>query len=111
MPIPAPLNPVSFQAELTRSKTVFRRDSVMEPRLFSSPAVLRSSSSLQEDMNHFPGSEEVRSLNYTLSPTVLIPQHFLYFLPLPQGQGSFRPTFGAEDTCGRRVALDCRFIN
>ena len=21
------------------------------------------------------------------------PQHFLYFLPLPQGQGSFRPTF------------------
>ena len=20
-------------------------------------------------------------------------QHFLYFLPLPQGQGSFRPTF------------------
>src|SRR5688500_8463931 len=24
------------------------------------------------------------------------PQHFLYFLPLPQGQGSFRPTFGAS---------------
>ncbi len=22
------------------------------------------------------------------------PQHFLYFLPLPQGQGSLRPTFG-----------------
>jgi len=22
------------------------------------------------------------------------PQHFLYFLPLPQGQGSFRPTLG-----------------
>jgi len=21
------------------------------------------------------------------------PQHFLYFLPLPQGQGSFRPIF------------------
>jgi hypothetical protein len=23
------------------------------------------------------------------------PQHFLYFLPLPQGQGSFRPILGA----------------
>ena len=22
-----------------------------------------------------------------------MPQHFLYFLPLPQGQGSLRPTF------------------
>jgi hypothetical protein len=22
-----------------------------------------------------------------------VPQHFLYFLPLPQGQGSFLPTF------------------
>src|ERR1700692_746117 len=25
---------------------------------------------------------------------VQAPWHFLYFLPLPQGQGSFRPTFG-----------------
>src|ERR1700730_10114701 len=25
------------------------------------------------------------------------PQHFLYFLPLPQGQGSFRPSLGACD--------------
>ena len=24
---------------------------------------------------------------------LLAPQHFLYFLPLPQGQGSFLPTF------------------
>ena len=23
-----------------------------------------------------------------------LPQHFLYFLPLPQGHGSLRPTFG-----------------
>lgn len=23
-----------------------------------------------------------------------VPQHFLYFLPLPQGQGSFLPVFG-----------------
>src|ERR1700690_1533215 len=26
------------------------------------------------------------------------PQHFLYFLPLPQGQGSLRPTFSPERT-------------
>jgi hypothetical protein len=25
---------------------------------------------------------------------VQAPQHFLYFLPLPQGQASLRPTFG-----------------
>jgi hypothetical protein len=24
------------------------------------------------------------------------PQHFLYFLPLPQGQGSLRPIFGVS---------------
>ena len=29
---------------------------------------------------------------YSSSPSVR-PQHFLYFLPLPQGQGSLRPTF------------------
>src|SRR5580700_4640145 len=27
------------------------------------------------------------------------PQHFLYFLPLPQGQGSLRPTFSPRTTC------------
>src|SRR6266496_2657322 len=26
------------------------------------------------------------------------PQHFLYFFPDPQGQGSFRPTFGVSLT-------------
>jgi|GEM_PF-3994643 len=26
---------------------------------------------------------------------VFLPQHFLYLRPLPQTQGSFRPTFGA----------------
>jgi hypothetical protein len=29
-------------------------------------------------------------------PGIYFPQHFLYFFPLPQGQGSLRPTFGAE---------------
>src|SRR5882672_7396352 len=33
------------------------------------------------------GSNSGGSLSY-------FPQHFLYFLPLPQGQGSFRPTLG-----------------
>jgi hypothetical protein len=28
------------------------------------------------------------------------PQHFLNFLPLPQGQGSLRPTFGAVRRIG-----------
>jgi hypothetical protein len=28
------------------------------------------------------------------------PQHFLTFLPLPQGQGSLRPTFGVARTMG-----------
>src|SRR6266480_4704789 len=30
----------------------------------------------------------------TPNPTTHLPQHCLYFLPLPQGQGSFRPTLG-----------------
>src|ERR1035438_6380741 len=33
------------------------------------------------------------------------PQHFLYFLPLPQGQRSFRPTLGCVlrmSVCGAR---------
>ena len=29
-----------------------------------------------------------------------LPQHFLYFLPLPQGQGSFRPILGWLRTTG-----------
>src|SRR5436190_22583635 len=28
----------------------------------------------------------------------ILPQHCLYFLPLPQGQGSFRPTLGPVRT-------------
>ena len=28
-----------------------------------------------------------------MTPFSYCPQHFLYFLPLPQGQGSFRPIF------------------
>ncbi len=33
--------------------------------------------------------------------TASFPQHFLYFLPLPHGHGSFRPARGADRTgCG-----------
>src|SRR5437588_12165070 len=31
------------------------------------------------------------------------PQQFLYFLPLPQGHGSLRPTFGIERRIGRSI--------
>ncbi len=33
------------------------------------------------------------------------PQHFLYFLPLPQGQSSLRPTFGSSRTTVSTAAL------
>ena len=29
-----------------------------------------------------------------LDPAIYLPQHCLYFFPLPQGHGSLRPTFG-----------------
>jgi len=32
------------------------------------------------------------------SYSLTAPQHFLYFLPLPQGQGSLRPIFGSLRT-------------
>ncbi len=31
-----------------------------------------------------------------MEPRAHRPQHFLYFLPLPHGQGSFRPAFFSE---------------
>ena len=34
------------------------------------------------------------------------PQHFLYFFPLPQGQGSFRPTFDPVEGAGTGDAVD-----
>jgi len=34
------------------------------------------------------------------------PQHFLYFFPLPQGQGSFRPTFGPVKGAGTGDVVD-----
>ncbi len=48
----------------------------------------------------------------TVQCTVVAPQHFLYFFPLPHGQGAFRPTFvlweGSEGSasCSASVAID-----
>jgi hypothetical protein len=36
--------------------------------------------------------------NLSVDTYELAPQHFLYFLPLPQGHGSLRPTFSPERT-------------
>lgn len=36
-------------------------------------------------------------------PYSAFPQHFLYFLPLPHGQGSLRPTLG----CSSLICLTC----
>jgi hypothetical protein len=35
-----------------------------------------------------------------------LPQHFLYFFPLPQGQGSFRPTFARVGRAGTVAGVD-----
>lgn len=34
-------------------------------------------------------------------------QHFLYFLPLPQGHGSLRPVLGVDRAPGARVCGTC----
>src|SRR4026208_605215 len=39
-----------------------------------------------------------RALRYAVRP-----QQFLYFFPLPHGQGSLRPTFGNERRIGRSI--------
>jgi hypothetical protein len=36
--------------------------------------------------------------------TLHLPQHFLYFMPLPQGQGTFLPTL-AGARCGACAAM------
>ena len=43
----------------------------------------------------------LRPLQCSVDGAVVVPpQHFLTFLPLPQGQGSLRPTFGVARTMG-----------
>ena len=42
-------------------------------------------------MQHVNGNLPIFLFIYSFRP-----QHFLYFLPLPQGQGSFLPTLGSS---------------
>jgi len=39
-----------------------------------------------------------------------VPQHFLYFRPLPQGQGSLRPTLGSTRFIGLALALQLELL-
>ena len=44
-------------------------------------------------------------------PIIYLPQHFLYFLPLPQGHGSFLPIFGffsPTGFAGAALASSCK---
>ncbi len=49
---------------------------------------------------------KIRSKNFRSIPNsngfryyAFLPWQFLYFFPLPQGHGSFRPTFSPEKIC------------
>jgi hypothetical protein len=55
-----------------------------------------------EDRNHMlPLLPDLssRPISHLAAQSVYLPQHFLYFLPLPQGQGWLRPTL-AERLAG-----------
>src|SRR4029077_5639323 len=45
-----------------------------------------------------------RQLMFASANYATRPQQFLYFFPLPQGQGSLRPTFGPPRRTGRSIA-------
>jgi len=47
-----------------------------------------------------------RCLAFPLGSLRIRPQHFLYFFPLPQVQGSFRPTFEPLQRAGTGVHVD-----
>src|SRR5271157_6440498 len=52
-------------------------------------------------------SELLQALNRLSGIYEFAPQHFLYFLPLPQGQGSLRPTLAPErTTCWTCISPD-----
>src|ERR1035437_620402 len=55
------------------------------------PAIAISTTSLLDSQTPVAGCpQSIRDVHF--------PQQFLYFLPLPQGQGSLRPTFGPVRT-------------
>lgn len=66
------------------------------------PGILRASTFRQTQGFHrliTPEREKKAEGNPSASFTYL-PQHFLYFLPEPHGQGSFLPIFGVSRTIG-----------
>ena len=69
--------------------------------------VLNSTRPGQKNKTPGQGNKFLRLTDAAGPPEVhaATPQHFLYFLPLPQGQGSLRPTFGAS----RRTVLPGSF--
>ena len=54
-------------------------------------------------MERRPPASYARRVRSAMRRDDYAPQQFLYFLPLPQGQGLFRPTFWAA-TAGRFLA-------
>jgi hypothetical protein len=50
---------------------------------------------LLELIRTHPSPDQVHSLGSQAANYAATPWHFLYFLPLPHGHGSLRPTFGA----------------
>ncbi|HEX4124298.1 MAG TPA: hypothetical protein VHY37_06180 [Tepidisphaeraceae bacterium] len=42
-------------------------------------------------------TERIAAISF---PQLYVPQHFLYFLPLPQGEGALRPIFADAPAIG-----------
>ena len=53
---------------------------------------------------HLPGEPDISSSRPRLL-NQCAPQHFLYFFPLPHGQGALRPTFGSARTAAPGLCL------
>ena len=58
-------------------------------------SILRSYRRIQEFQSHIltRNGAPVNTFLEKMLPYLFLPQQFLYFLPLPQGQGSLRPTW------------------
>src|SRR5690349_22992765 len=75
------------------------------PGLISCPYIVASIQPPQHTVQvpHWRRCPAVAGDAETCTSGVVAPQHFLYFLPLPQGQGSFLPT-GMRDSSGRAAS-------
>jgi hypothetical protein len=61
---------------------------------------LTSSCLLFERSNTAKKYFSIRNSQFVIRNSVYAPWHFLNFLPLPQGQGSFLPTFATSRFAG-----------